>query len=247
MSIDWIPIRGNLSEDPAVLRMADYLKTRPEHIVGYLVKFWDWASANSIDGRIEGVTIDGVESVLNLPHFLHMLRRVGWLDYEEASGETGGLTLLVVPKFDRWLSRGAKKRLQNTRNQQLSRSEDDKSVTKVRPHNKTQQNILLLLREREFGDWEKKAHATACHRLGAKPCTERALLLARVILLDGIADGFHASEVVQSLDDNKPKHWPPYIRAIVARHFGVSKTEAAELIDAADPRRRVEDASDTTD
>lgn len=115
-------MREDLHEDVAVLRMAAKLKTRPEHIVGYLHRFWGWVSRNvSPDdggncpaGCVIGVPIESVEMILSLPGFLTLMVEAGWLIYEESSSSNGGEPLIQIPKFDRHLSQSAKKRAQDT-------------------------------------------------------------------------------------------------------------------------------------
>jgi len=117
MAGDWIKIREDLHEDAAVLNIADRLKVRPEVVVGYLVRFWSWVSRNTDDGTISGVSIDSVEQVLNLPHFLGFMRDVGWLEYiEDTSGKA-----LIIPHFERHLSESAKKRAKDQRRKQEDR------------------------------------------------------------------------------------------------------------------------------
>jgi len=140
MSMDWIKVRECIHEDPAVLRMAANLGTRPEHIVGYCVKFWSWVSRNCHAGSVTGVTLVSLECVLNLPGFCDELRKVGWLEVEDVDGEP----CIKIPKFDRHLSQGAKARAlardrqrssRSTRHADvtnMSRSERDKTVTRER-------------------------------------------------------------------------------------------------------------------
>ena len=114
MAGDWLKIREDLHEDPAVLRMAAALETRPEHVVGYCLRFWGWVSRNvSLENRdtcpsasVVGVPILSIESVLQLPGFLPLLREVGWLEYDE----TEKPIVVTIPKFERHLSETAKQR-----------------------------------------------------------------------------------------------------------------------------------------
>lgn len=125
MSSNWLKIRENIHEDPAILRMAHKLNTRPEHVVGYCVKFWGWVSRNVVpnvsledgdtcpdlvpdvsSGIVPDVPIESLEAVLNVPGFLALLQEVGWLKCHEVDGKS----LIVIPKMDRHLSESAKKR-----------------------------------------------------------------------------------------------------------------------------------------
>lgn len=106
MGLPWLKVREDLHEDPAVLRIASQLDTRPEHVVGYCVRFWAWVSRNCHGGSVTGVTLLSVERVLNLPGFCDMLRDVGWLEYDDS----GAQPVITIPKYDRHLSDGAKER-----------------------------------------------------------------------------------------------------------------------------------------
>lgn len=106
MAGDWIKMRENIHEDPAVVEMAERLGTRPEHVVGYCHRFWSWASRNSHDGTVTGVTLASLGIVLGLPNFPEILREVGWLEYDDS----GKKPVISIPKFDRHLSQGAKAR-----------------------------------------------------------------------------------------------------------------------------------------
>ena len=148
MALDWIKIREDIHEDPAILKISRRLKTRPEHVVGYCVRFWGWVSRNCVDGFVPDVSLDDVESVLNLPHFLHHLCDVGWLDFVETPTKMG----LKIPNFDRHLSDGAKKRALETRKKQQQRvtakrvpqvspKKRDKIGTTAGPEKRREENI----------------------------------------------------------------------------------------------------------
>ncbi len=125
-------MRESLHEDPAILEMAERLQTRPEHVVGYCHKFWSWVSRNCNDGIVTGVTLTSLGSVLGMPNFPEMLCEVGWLQYTEKEG----LKRIVIPKFDRHLSQGAKtrglaaERVRNARVAKTLRSDANKNVTR---------------------------------------------------------------------------------------------------------------------
>lgn len=113
MAGEWIPVSTGLTRRVEVLQIVRLLSGSPpdrsrHEVVGLLVEFWSWASAETADGRIAGVAL------ADLPHvvggdagFWRAVCAVGWL-VEDAAG-------LVVPKFDHWLSKGAKARLLDAR------------------------------------------------------------------------------------------------------------------------------------
>lgn len=104
MAGDWIPIDTTLPSKPEVVRIAKAWGKSCDEIVGMLVRFWVWAQAHTADGRLPGMTTEMLVEVVHVPHRLFdELQKVGWLSETE-----GGLS---IPNFERWLSRGAKRRL----------------------------------------------------------------------------------------------------------------------------------------
>jgi hypothetical protein len=139
MAGDWIKMRESLHEDPAVVEIAHRLGTRPEHVVGYCHRFWSWASRNSHDGSVTGVTLEALGAVLSLPQFPEMLVDAGWLEYDES----GPKPIITIPKFDRHLSQGAKarglaaERARHARVTISSRSKRNKSAPEKRREDKS--------------------------------------------------------------------------------------------------------------
>ena len=135
MAADWIKIRLDLAEDPAVIRMADELGVREETIVGYCHAFWSWVSRQCHDGTVTGVTLLSLGRRINLPGFPELLVTVGWLEYDDS----GDLPVIHIPHFERHLSQGGKQRALTAERQRrsrngdvtkVSRSKRDKSVTR---------------------------------------------------------------------------------------------------------------------
>lgn len=117
MAGDWIPMRLDLREDPAVVFMATELKVREEVIVGYLHAVWSWFSRQSGDG-LATIRRHDLARVLNLPDFPSLMVRAGWLI---ETIKEDGTALLEVPNWDRWLSNSAKNRLKKTAQRQSQR------------------------------------------------------------------------------------------------------------------------------
>lgn len=118
MAGDWIKMREDLYEDPAVLFIAQRLQTRPEHVVGYCHKFWCWVSRQCRDGIVTGVPILSLGSVLGMPGFAELLCEVGWLEYDDSVPE---MPVIRIPKFERHLSQGAKARALAAEKKRLQR------------------------------------------------------------------------------------------------------------------------------
>jgi hypothetical protein len=135
MAGDWIKMRLDLMEDPAVLEMAEKLEVREETIVGYCHAFWSWVSRQCHAGSVTGVTLVSLGRRLGLPGFPELLVEVGWLEYDDS----GDRPVIHIPNFERHLSQGAKARglaairKRNARDDsvpKMSRSERDMSVTR---------------------------------------------------------------------------------------------------------------------
>ena len=141
MADDWIKLRTNILTDPDILSLARNMggQRRAEDVLGYVVKFWFWAQEHTHDGHARGVTYEDIDAALSVPHLCSMLEKIGWLE-----SDPDGLGI-KIPKFDRYLSDGAKSRaLANQRKKRqreaktadsggvpkMSRSERDKSVTR---------------------------------------------------------------------------------------------------------------------
>ncbi len=137
MAGDWIKMREDLHEDPAVLWMSQQLSVRPETIVGFCHRFWGLVSRQTCDGLLVGPTLSSLGNVIGLPGFPELLMQAGWLDYDESDKNR---PVVMIPKFERHLSESAKKRAlaaerkkqeRDKREQKkVSRSKRDKSHTK---------------------------------------------------------------------------------------------------------------------
>ena len=123
MAGDWIKMRIDLMEDPAVMQMADELGIRVEAIVGYCHALWSWVSRQCHADTVTGVTLASLGRRINLPGFPELMCDVGWLEYDDA----GELPVIRIPNWDRHLSQSAKKRANDATRQAKRR----KSVTKM--------------------------------------------------------------------------------------------------------------------
>jgi len=128
MAGDWIPMRLDLCDDPAVLEMADLIDQPEEYVVGCLHKVWSWASRNCHDGTVTGVTILSLSRAVKLPTAVAAMAKVGWLT--EGKGEDGR-PFIGFPKWENWLSKSAKARLQNSMNQRNARELKNSQASKA--------------------------------------------------------------------------------------------------------------------
>lgn len=121
MGGDWIPISVDLPYKPEIARIAEAIRRSPDEVVGLLVRFWSWAQAHCSDGVFPGYTPETLaKSARVSASFLRAMVSVGWLDVTE--------TGTAIPKFDRWFSGGAKRRLMTAQRVANSRGRARKEV-----------------------------------------------------------------------------------------------------------------------
>ena len=110
MAGDWLPMRLDLDDDPAVIQIAAATGLDEFGVVGRLLKLWGWANRNTADGNAEGnargVTESWVDRYTNTPGFAAAMVAAGWL----APAAGGGAGVMCFPNFDRWNTKGAKQR-----------------------------------------------------------------------------------------------------------------------------------------
>lgn len=116
MSGDWIKMRDNLGEDPAVIAIADSLHLSRDAVIGKLYRLWAWADQHTEDGIPRGVKQRFVDEFVGKPGFADAMRDAGWLNINEG--------LISFPHFDRHNGASAKSRAQDTKRKQVGRSSD---------------------------------------------------------------------------------------------------------------------------
>lgn len=131
MAGDWIKMRTNLADDPAVIGIADALNLDEDTVVGKLHRLWSWADSQSRDGHAASVTKKWVDRYVRADGFADAMISVGWMIVDKS-----GVTL---PNFDRHNGKTAKTRALSSDRQSRkrhgdvtdgSRDERDKNVTR---------------------------------------------------------------------------------------------------------------------
>jgi len=131
MAGDWIKMRTNLADDPAVIGIADALDLDEDTVVGKLHRLWSWADSQSRDGHAASVTKKWVDRYVRADGFADAMISVGWMIVDKS-----GVTL---PNFDRHNGKTAKTRALSSDRQsrkrhgdvtEESRDERDKNVTR---------------------------------------------------------------------------------------------------------------------
>ena len=131
MAGDWIQMRCDLADDPAVIEMAAAVNLEEDYIVGKLHRLWSWADRQVQDGNAPGVTAAWVDRYLSVPGFAAAMVSAGWLTVESDS--------VTFPKFDRYFSQSAKQRALTALRVAKHRAKgcSDSGVTKSLPEKKT--------------------------------------------------------------------------------------------------------------
>lgn len=102
MAGDWLKMRHDLADDPAVIRLATICELDEDAVIGKLFRLWSWADRHSKDGQVDGVDLAWVDRLARRNGYGAALVRVGWL-VETGEG-------LCFPRFDRHCSDTAKSR-----------------------------------------------------------------------------------------------------------------------------------------
>lgn len=108
MAGDWIKMRNDLPNDPAVYKIAAITKLDRFAVIGRLYAFWSWADKHAVDGRVDGATSHVVDDVTRHEGFADALAAVHWLQLGEE--------FIVLPHHERHNGESAKERgLKNAR------------------------------------------------------------------------------------------------------------------------------------
>ena len=118
MAGDWLKMRHDLADDPAVIRLASLCGLEEDAVIGKLFRLWSWADRHTHNGYAEGVGTGWVDRLARCESFGAALVRVGWL-VEAGEG-------LSFPRFDRHCSDTAKTRALDSK-----RKSDERSVREM--------------------------------------------------------------------------------------------------------------------
>ncbi len=113
MAADWIMMRVDLAEDPAVIFIADRLNMDVDLVVGKLFRLWKWANVHTTNGNAVGVTKTWVDAYLRAEGFASAMIGADWLRERENG--------IVFPRYERWNSKSSKKRALTARRQEAFR------------------------------------------------------------------------------------------------------------------------------
>ncbi len=102
MAGDWIKMRNDLAEDPAVIAIAAQLGMDEHTIVGKLHCLWSWADRHTTTGNAVAVNCIWIDKFVRAELFSNALISQGWLC---VTGDT-----ISFPKFTRHNGKSSKQR-----------------------------------------------------------------------------------------------------------------------------------------
>lgn len=122
MAGDWIKMRVDLADDPAVIKIAGLLNVQEDLVVGKLHRLWAWAFTQTCDGTA-AVSPQWIDRKVSLEGFAHAMATAGWLRIDAES--------VQFPHFERHLSNSAKQRALDAQRKATTRSSPIQAVRNV--------------------------------------------------------------------------------------------------------------------
>jgi hypothetical protein len=138
MAGDWIKMRIDLPDDPAVILISSRLGIPRDAVVGKLLRLWGWASRNTTNGCALGATELFVDELTSAAGFAAAMRAATWLKADNESIE--------FPKFDTHMSQSAKRRAVAKNVMQKIRCAS--RATKAQPEKRREEKILTTTKKR---------------------------------------------------------------------------------------------------
>lgn len=123
MAGDWIKMRVDLGDDPAVVRIASGLDMSEDEVVGKLHRLWSWADRHTTDGTAPAITPKWVDRYVGCAGFAEAMVKSSWISFSEDG--------VLFPHFDRHNGDSAKRRGEAAIRQRLSRKNRDEGVTGI--------------------------------------------------------------------------------------------------------------------
>ena len=102
MAGDWMEMRLDLEDDPAVIQIADLTDLETMDVVARLYRIWAWANRQTSDGRLRFVTLAWIDKKVSTPGFAAAMCEAKWLKATDAG--------VSIPKYYRHNGESAKRR-----------------------------------------------------------------------------------------------------------------------------------------
>lgn len=107
--MSWIKIEHDLTTSPKFVTLALRSRYAPVTVLGACVTLWMLADRHAVDDRLKGMTLEGVDALVNLPGFAQAMVDVGWLkvhegclevvDYQRHNGSTAKARALTSKRM----------------------------------------------------------------------------------------------------------------------------------------------------
>ncbi len=223
MAGDWIKMRHDLHDDPAVIMLVQETScVDSDHVVGLLHKLWCWADRQTQNGRASGVTYAWMDHYLGVESFCKTLEKAGWL---RVTGRD-----IIFPRFNRHMSKSAKKRALAAIRQARARSRKSHAtdVTKAQPEKRREEKSLSstidrsIERDIESIDWEE-ADARAAEAWNAirgdrrlSPALREKLTKAAAVVVAGVLPQHWLNNVLAKFRESQPKKPVPWLGTVLA-------------------------------
>lgn len=117
MADEWIKMRTNLGNDPAVIAIGTALKMEEDEVVGKLHRLWSWADEHTSDGFVPRVSGTWIDRFIGRKGFASAMSDVNWLDVEPDG--------IVFPHFERHNGTSAKSRALDRRRKNGGKTSGD--------------------------------------------------------------------------------------------------------------------------
>ncbi len=201
MAGDWIPWCKGLAKKPETLAIARATGMNRRHVATSLMEFWEWADDQTDDGTIPAATL------ADLCDFVPGTSDTFWLTMVEVGWLVAGHDGLVIPKFDRWLGRSAKKRLKKT--MQKRRERENVSPPKGDKKATTGQ-------DRTVSEEDKSSSSSAVKPPKVRKRDELFDTLVEITSSDPKTNGQNLGRVCKALREADPPYTPDEVRRLPA-------------------------------
>ena len=136
MAGHWIPWEFGLSRKREVVIIARVLGVSRREAAAMCMEVWEWASEQSIDGLIVGVTAGDVSDTVGIPGIGEAMEAAGWI--------RNGDGLVQFPNWERFNARPAKVRLLDAERKRRERAAEAVSNKHGRAADKCPGNVRVL-------------------------------------------------------------------------------------------------------
>jgi hypothetical protein len=211
MAGDWIPWCKGLARKPEVLAVAKATGRSRKDVATTLMEFWEWADDQSADGVMPDV------GLADLPELFGGTDEAFWLAVIQAGWLQAGLVGIVLPNYERWLGRNAKRRLEKNRRQANWRAGVGAAASTKAPttgQNSTEQGNPSTDFLSPEGEGEKTAANSKTTSARRKPPNALFDAVAEVTGSDPVASGSHVGRVCVVLRSADPPYTPDEVRLL---------------------------------